>query len=468
MQEDMQMVDRPIAHNLRLEEHLIGCMILDPECIPDVITIAQPGHFYNERYKKICRRIYALWNAGEQVDIAVLWPTIEEVKIDPNHIMDVIHSIPTTANVQMHAEQLRDLAALRVAIRIGDSLGKSAHLRDSEEIREVISRATSRLARVMEVSMPSKTMSTVGEIVRQYSEDLEQRCTHANGTGITGLESGFPDLDRMTAGFQKTDFIVVAARPSVGKTAFAGQIASNMSVDRHIPGLFASLEMSGSQLIQRQVSNIGMVDQQNMRTGSMSAGDWERFTMAAAALDHAPLVIDDQGNMSIPELRAKARKVEREYGLQYIMVDYLQLMRGEKGMNRYETVTHVAQELKNIAKEFNIPVIALSQLSRNIEQRQDKRPIMSDLRESGMIEQAADMILFLHRDDYYDAGAEKKGILEVIVAKQRNGPVGTVELAFIKQYGRFAALNRNHIEQEQPAVPTGKPIPDMYRGKGKP
>lgn len=428
-----------VAHDQRIEEHVIGCMIYEPDCIPEVFEVTKPSHF--TRYKPICQKIFDMWQKGEPIDLVSLGPTFQEYKVDVSRITDVISSIATTATVQHYAGQIRDMAAFRSALKVLELMRDTAETKDLNEMREVISKAATRLTRIATVTSDSESMATVKELLPEFYENLDR--LYHKGEGVTGIPSGFRDLDKFTAGFQKKDLIIVAARPSVGKTAFMNQLALNMGSKR-AKGLIFSLEMGKEALVQRMISTLSNVDLQRIRTGRLIGDDWEKVTMASGTISNLDITIEDQGGLTIPEIRVRARKVQREQGIDFIMIDYLQLIGGEKGQNRYDIVTNAAQEVKNLAKEFDCPVICLSQLSRNVEQRQDKRPIMSDLRESGQIEQAADVITFLHRDDYYDADAAKKGIIEIILAKQRNGPVGTVELVFLKQYGKFVDLDYGH------------------------
>lgn len=280
-------------------------------------------------------------------------------------------------------------------------------------------------------------------------EKVEQLYQDKGGT--TGIPSGFTDLDRMTAGFQRSDLIIVAARPSVGKTAFALNVAQNVGVRARETVAIFSLEMSAAQLVQRMICAEANVDAQRMRTGHLEGDDWEKLTMAIGSLSEAQIFIDDTPGITVAEIRAKCRRLKKEKGLGMIMIDYLQLIsgRGKAGENRQQEVSEISRTLKQIARELEVPVIALSQLSRGVEQRQDKRPMMSDLRESGSIEQDADIVSFLYRDDYYDKESEKKDIIEIIIAKQRNGPVGTVELVFLKKYNKFVSIDRAHQDPMQ-------------------
>lgn len=269
---------------------------------------------------------------------------------------------------------------------------------------------------------------------------------YANKGNPTGIKSGFNDLDKMTSGFQKSDLIIVAARPSVGKTAFALNIAQNVGIRTDETVAIFSLEMGATQLVQRMLCAEANVDAGRMRTGYLESDDWNKLTMAISMLSNSNIYIDDSSSLTVADIQAKCRRLKAEQGnLGMILIDYLQLIQGRgKGENRQQEVSEISRTLKQLARELDVPIIALSQLSRGVEQRQDKRPMMSDLRESGSIEQDADIVAFLYRDDYYDKESEKKNIIEIIIAKQRNGPVGTVELAFLKNFNKFVGLDREH------------------------
>jgi len=316
----------------------------------------------------------------------------------------------------------------------------------AEDVSELINEAEHRIMQI------SSRRSERGFIpIREALLEVFERVETLNRQkgGITGIPSGFVDLDRMTSGFQRSDLIIVAARPSVGKTAFALNIAQNVGVRAKETVAIFSLEMSAAQLVQRMISAEANVDAGRLRTGYLEPEDWERLTMAIGTLSEANIYIDDSPVLTVADIRAKCRRLKREKGLGIIVIDYLQLIQGRGGRsneNRQQEVSEISRTLKQIARELEVPVIALSQLSRSVEQRQDKRPLLSDLRESGSIEQDADVVAFLYRDDYYDENTEKKNIIEIIIAKQRNGPVGKVELVFLKNYNKFVNLDKSNRE----------------------
>lgn len=444
----MGMNEYQIPHDSELEEYVIGCMLYDPACIADIADEIKPAYFYHAAHSKLCARILELWMEDEkQVDLVNLAPTLQKVNISVGRMADVISSIPTVANVAHYAERLRDLAALRSAVKVGRELMSAGELRDTDEIREAITTAEGKLSQIGESTVKIETMSTMKEALMAYNEDFE-KTYYSDTTGITGVKTGFPDLDRMTAGLQKTELIILAARPSVGKTALSLQIARNVSMEEEQPVAFFSLEMATKKLIPRLIASEAMIDLQKLNTGLIDENDMTKYMLAVGKLGTAQMIIDDDPSQTVQSIKAKSRRIQRQLGgLGLIVIDYLQLIQGARGLNRYELVSENTRQLKIMARELDVPVIALSQLSRGVEQRADKRPKMSDLRESGSIEQDADIVAFLHRDDYYDQESAKKNIAEIILAKQRNGPTGTVELAFLKSYNRFASLKQDQPEQ---------------------
>ncbi|SDX45782.1 replicative DNA helicase [Marininema mesophilum] len=426
----------------RLEEEVIGAMISDPQCIAEVVEKIQPRHFYHAVHQKLCKKIYALWQEDEKkVDLVQMVPFLQQENISVSQITDMVQGLATSAKVAYHADRVKDLAMLRSAIQVGQELSLAGGLREKEEIHAAISRAEAQLAQTTEEQMSVSATATIEDILYDFHSEFE--VTMHNQSGITGLSTGIGDLDCMTAGFQKQNLVVLAGRPSMGKTAFALHLAQHISNEgERNPTLFCSLEMSKKDLARRLIGNVGQIDLQNMSTGLINDEEYEKYTMALSILGDANLVIDDQAGVTVSEIKAKARRVKRERGLSCIIIDYLGLIGGDRRMDRYELVSENIRQIKNLAKEFQIPVIVLAQLSRKVEERQNKRPFLSDLRESGEIEQTADLVLFLYRDEYYNPHSEKKRIAELIIAKQRNGPVGTVEMLFMKEYGSFLSMTK--------------------------
>ncbi len=423
-------------YDLRLEQEVLGSMLVDPACIADIADVVKPEHFYIGKYQKLCKKILDDWNEDEKrVDLSLMAPFFEREGIMVSELLE----IPSTATVRYKAENLKDLSMLREAVQLGRQMATMGNLRERQEIREALNQAENRLAGVTATGIQAETTFNIKDVLSRVHDKLEYRMYHSNG--ITGLPSGLTDLDEYTAGFQKQDLIVVAARPSMGKTALALQIADQISRKEKKTTLFFELEMSEEKLTERLIANIGNINGHKLNTGLIDEGEYEKVVHAMTELCESELVIDVQPAITIAEMKAKARKVKRDGGLDCIIVDYIGLIGPpERGMSRYDQVSENTRQLKQMAREFDVPVIALSQLSRSVEQRQDKRPMLSDLRESGEVEQTADVVMFLYRDDYYDEDSERKNIAEIIIAKQRNGPVGPVETLFIKHYNKFLDL----------------------------
>jgi len=321
-----------------------------------------------------------------------------------------------------------------------------------DEIEDVLSEAEKN---ILDVSnrQNANAFKNIKDVLIDVYDNIEQ--LHQNTGDVTGIPTGFKDLDHITSGFQRNDLIIVAARPSVGKTAFALNVAQNVAIKTDENVAIFSLEMGADQLVSRMLCAEGNIDAQRLRTGNLETEDWTKLTMAMGSLSNAGIFIDDSPGIRVNEIRSKCRRLKQEHGLGMILIDYLQLIQGSGASakeNRQQEVSEISRSLKGLARELEVPVIALSQLSRGVEQRQDKRPMMSDLRESGSIEQDADIVGFLYRDDYYDKESEKQNIIEIIIAKQRNGPVGTVELAFVKEYNKFVDLDHKYSAQDIPSA----------------
>ncbi|GIO13562.1 replicative DNA helicase [Cohnella xylanilytica] len=438
----------------RLELHIIGAMIKDPECIADVVELVKPKFFYHRQHARVFEKIIEFWSKDEKsVDLELMAPSLTENQVSISGMIEAASSIFSTADIANYCERLKDLASLRAAGKIGEQLVKATQLREQEEIRAAIGKAELDLSRLNEATIRTDTMVSMKDAVMKFHEQFEKVYYGTDG-GVSGIPTGLTDLDALTAGLHKTDLIIIGARPAMGKTSFAQQIALNVSLQPNgkpgYPVAFFSLEQSTDQLARRAMANQAMIDLSKLNSGLIEDQDWEKYTKAMGLLTEANLVIDDQPGLTVNEIKAKCRKIKRERGLSLILIDYLGKIRApDPRMNRYEAVSENARMLKDMAKEFDVPVICLAQLSRSVEQRQDKRPMMSDLRESGEIEQEADIIAFLYRDDYYNSDSAKKGITELILAKHRNGPTGLVEMIFLKQFNRFVNLDRGGTENAE-------------------
>ncbi|TMV49708.1 replicative DNA helicase [Paenibacillus mesophilus] len=451
----------PIPCDLPAEQAILGAILLDTTgtAIEIVRAKLQGEAFHDRKHARIYSRMAALYDEEEPIDLITLSSRLsDEEELDfiggMQYLSDLANSVPTAANVDAYVGTVYEKYLLRKGIEAGMAVMRQAA--STGDPRIVISGLQTAATKLADLAAPAQEFATMRNVLITVYEQVEDRYSNRDTyRGINGVPSGFPDLDRMTSGFQKSDLIIVAARPSVGKTAFALNIAQNVGVRAKETVAIFSLEMGAGQLVQRMICAEADVDATRMRTGYFEPGDWERMTTAISKLSEANIFIDDSPSITVHEIRAKCRRLKKEKGLGLILIDYLQLIqgRGKAGENRQQEVSEISRTLKQIARELDVPVIALSQLSRAVEQRQEKRPMMSDLRESGSIEQDADIIAFLYRDDYYDRETEKKNIIEINIAKQRNGQTGTVELVFQKNFNKFVNLDRSHSEQPKPKPP---------------
>lgn len=441
------MFDRVPPQNLEAEQAVLGSILLQAEALVTAMERLGSEDFYSPEHGLIYEAMIELGEDSQPIDLVTLtaWlqnkQHLEEIG-GVSYLAKLVSGVPTAANVDYYAQIVEEKSLLRRLIRTATQIVQNGYAA-SEDVGVLLSEAESRILEIAN-NRSSSGFISIRDVLMEVFEKVEFLYSHKGGT--TGIPSGFQDLDKMTAGFQRSDLIIVAARPSVGKTAFALNIAQNVGVRAKETVAIFSLEMSAAQLVQRMICAESNVDAGRMRTGFLEGDDWEKLTMAIGSLSEASIYIDDTPGITVADIRAKCRRLKKEKGLGMILIDYLQLIqgRGKAGENRQQEVSEISRTLKQIARELEVPVIALSQLSRGVEQRQDKRPLMSDLRESGSIEQDADIVAFLYRDDYYDKESEKKNIIEIIIAKQRNGPVGTVELAFLKQFNKFVSIDRVH------------------------
>lgn len=435
--------------NLDAEQSVLGAMLIDKEAVLKVIEILKPEDFYRDANGHIFEAIINLFDKGEAVDLITLSEELRQTGLLDQiggiaYVAGLANSVPTSANVEYYAKIVEEKSLLRQMISVSTKMARLGYDAD-EEISILLDRAeqmvfelTQRKSQTGFVPLKTILMDTFERI-----EFLFQ-----NKGNVTGISSGFTALDKMTSGFQPSDLVIVAARPSMGKTAFCLNIAQYASLKKKHPVAVFSLEMSKEQLVTRMLCVEAMVDQQKLRTGELSDDDWQKLTRVAGPLAQAPLFIDDTPGISVMEMRAKCRRLKSEHGLSLIVIDYLQLMTGSKRTeNRQQEISEISRSLKALAREMQAPVIALSQLSRAVEQRQDKKPMMSDLRESGSLEQDADIIMFIYRDEYYNPDTtDRPGRADIIIAKQRNGPVGTVELGFLREFTKFVNLELNREE----------------------
>lgn len=438
------LMDRIPPHNQEAEQSVLGAIFLEPQALITASETLLADDFYQAAHRLIFETMLRLSDLGKAIDVV----TVTEELSSRNQLDDVggisymtelANAVPTAANIAYYAEIVAQKSLLRKLIRTATKIVEDSFTRE-DEVAELLVEAEKQ---IMEVANRSNSgdFKHVKDVLVQTYENVE-KLQNRKGD-ITGIPTGFRDLDRLTAGFQRGDLIIVAARPSVGKTAFALNVAQAVGTQTSENVAIFSLEMGADQLVMRMLCAEGNIDAQVLRTGALTTEDWRKLTMAMGSLSHAGIYIDDAAGIRVNEIRAKCRRLKQESGLGMILIDYLQLIQGSgsSGQNRQQEVSEISRSLKALARELEVPVIALSQLSRGVEQRQDKRPMMSDLRESGSIEQDADIVAFLYREDYYDKETEDANTIEIIVAKQRNGPTDTVKLAFKKEFNKFVSVD---------------------------
>ncbi|MGM0501455.1 MAG: replicative DNA helicase [Bacillota bacterium] len=426
------------------EKSTLGSMLLDREAIPTAVEHLQENDFYWNKHAIIYNAICKLFDKGDPVDLVTLTEKLrEEDQLEEiggaSYITTLVNSVPTAANIKHYAKIVEEKSILRGLIRTANQISKLGY-KDEGEVDDLLDQAESLIFEVSE-KRSVKEFSGIKDVLMDTFDDLEE--LHKNKDDVTGVPTGFRDLDKMTSGFQESDLVIIAARPSMGKTALALNIAQYSAIEEDVSVAIFSLEMSKSQLVQRMLCSEAQVNSHRLRTGQLRDTDWRRLSQAAGRLGEADIFIDDTPGITVMEMRAKARRIQAEHDLDLILIDYLQLMQGSGNTeSRQQEVSKISRSLKGLGRELNVPVVSLSQLSRAVEQRNNKRPQLSDLRASGSIEQDADVVAFIYRDEYYNPDTEKKGITEIIVGKQRNGPVGTIELAFQKEYTKFVDLSK--------------------------
>lgn len=439
---DENVIKRILPHSIEAEQSVIGSMIMDREAIVVASELVSGEDFYNRQYGILFETMVELNDSGSPVDLVTLQNKLKEKDVPPEvssleFVRDLITAVPTSANIKYYANIVTEKATLRRLIRLNEEIANTCYA--GKESLEYILEDTEK--RVFQLVQKRNTddFVPIRQVVMNAMDKIE--IAAKNKGSVTGIPTGFIDLDYRTAGMQPSDLILVAARPSMGKTAFELNLAHYMAFKKNLTVALFSLEMSKEQLVNRMFSLESNVDAQKLRTGQLNDQEWERLIESAGTIGKSKLIIDDTPGISISELRSKCRKYKLEHDLSIVMIDYLQLMSGSgRSESRQQEVSDISRSLKALARELSVPVIALSQLSRAVEQRPDRRPMLSDLRDSGAIEQDADVVMFLYRDDYYNHDSPDKGISEVIIAKQRNGPIGTVKLAWLPEYTKFANL----------------------------
>ncbi len=440
---DEALLKRVLPHSVEAEQSVIGSMLMDREAIIASSEIVTADDFYQHQYGVMFESMVELFNEGKPVDLVTLQNRLKEKDVPPEvssleFVRDIITTVPTSANVKSYANIVREKAVLRRLIRVNEEIANTCYV-GKDKLEDILAHTEKSIFDLLQ-SRNSGEFVPIKQVALNVLEKIET-ASKSGGT-VTGIPTGFIDLDYKTSGMQPSDFILIAARPSMGKTAFVLNLVDYVSVRKGLPCMVFSLEMSKEQLVNRMLSMESNVDSQKLRTGSLTDADWDAVVEGIGIIGNSKLIIDDTPGISITELRSKCRKMKLEYGLSMVIIDYLQLMSGSgrSGDNRQQEISEISRSLKALARELNAPVIALSQLSRACESRQDHRPMLSDLRESGAIEQDADVVMFLYRDDYYNKDTDRPNVAEVIIAKQRNGPIGTVELLWRPEFTKFVNM----------------------------
>ncbi len=438
------LIKRILPHSIEAEQSVIGSMILDRDAILIASEILTSDDFYQSQYGIIFDAMVELCNEGKPVDLVTLQDRLKEKELPPDisnmeYVRELLAAVPTSANVKYYANIVSEKALLRRLIKVNEEVANTCYL-EKESAAVILEEAEKKLFSVLQKNIGIEFVP-IQQIVLNAINNIE-KASRLKGS-VTGIPTGFVDLDYKTSGMHASDLILIAARPSMGKTAFALNIAQYMAVRKDVTVAFFSLEMSREQLVNRLLAMESHVDSQNLRTGNLKDEDWTKLVEGADIIGRSRLIIDDTPGISIAELRSRCRRYKLEHNLDVIMIDYLQLMSGGgRSDSRQQEISDISRSLKALARELDVPVIALSQLSRAVEQRPDHRPMLSDLRESGAIEQDADVVMFIYRDDYYHKDTEKKDIAEIIIAKQRNGPIGTVELVWLPRYTQFVNMKK--------------------------
>ncbi|MCI9022079.1 MAG: replicative DNA helicase [Eubacterium sp.] len=439
------LIKRTMPNSLEAEQSVIGSMMMDRAAIITASETLVAEDFYHNQYAVLFESMIELFNENKPVDFITLQNKLKEKELPPEissleYINDLVAAVPTSANVRYYADIVKDKAMLRRLIKVTETIQNECYA-GNEDLETIFANTEKNVFQILQ-SQDGGEFVPIRQIVINALERIE-KASRIQGN-VTGIATGFIDLDYRMSGLQPSDLILVAARPSMGKTAFVLNIAQYTAFHSELATAIFSLEMSKEQLVNRLFSLESRVDAQALRNGNLSDTEWEKLIEGAGTIGRSNLIIDDTPGISINELRSKCRKYKLEHNIQLVIIDYLQLMSGNgKTDSRQQEISEISRSLKALARELHVPVIALSQLSRAVEQRPDHRPMLSDLRESGAIEQDADVVMFLYRDDYYNKDTDRKNIAEVIIAKQRNGPIGTVSLVWLPQYTKFANMQRD-------------------------
>ncbi len=441
-------------NSVEAEQSVLGGLLLENESLDKIADILNQADFYRHDHRLIYTHIAKLIEQNRPADIVTVAESLENSAELSSvggiaYLGALAQNTPTAANIRRYAEIVRERSIMRKLVEVGSGIAESAYNPQGRDAQQLLDEAEAKIFQIAESgNRGNQGFVNIQTLLPQVADRIDFLYQRENQGSVTGIPTGFDDLDERTSGFQPGDLIIVAGRPSMGKTAFSLNIAENVALDSKKPVAVFSMEMGATQLATRMIGSVGRLDQHRMRNGNLEDEDWVRLTTALGKLNDAPIFIDEGAGLSSFDVRARARRLHRQTGgLGLIVVDYLQLMAGTSGRaseNRATEISEISRSLKSLAKELNVPVVALSQLNRSVEQRPDKRPVMSDLRESGAIEQDADLILFIYRDEVYNPDSEDKGMAEIIIAKQRNGPIGRIRLTFLGQHTRFENFASGH------------------------
>ena len=438
------LIKRIMPNSLEAEQSVIGSMIMDRDAIMVAMEMLLQEDFYHQQYGLLFQAMVELYSAGQPVDLVTLQDKLKAMNVPAEissleFVRDLITAVPTSANVKSYAQIVKDKSMLRRLIKVTEGIQNDCYA-GQNELADVLADTEKNVFQLLQ-NQGGGDYVPIKEVVLNALEKIEQ--ASKNQGKVTGIPTGFVDLDYKLAGLHPSDLVLVAARPAMGKTAFVLNIAQYVAFHENMATAIFSLEMSKEQLVNRLLSLESRVDAQAIRTGNLNDADWEKLIEGAGVVGRSPLLIDDTMGITISELRSKCRKFKLEHDLKLVIIDYLQLMSGNgRNDSRQQEISEISRALKGLARELDVPVIALSQLSRAVEQRPDHRPMLSDLRESGAIEQDADVVMFIYRDDYYNKDTDMKNISEIIIAKQRSGPIGTVNLVWLPQYTKFANMEK--------------------------
>ena len=439
------LLKRILPHSIEAEQSVIGSMLMDKDAVIVALDMISAEDFYSKQYAILYETMLELFNEGKEMDLVVIQDRLREKNVAPelsslDFIKEIITTVPTSANIKYYANIVKEKSTLRKLIKLNEDIANSCYV-GSDSLEDILARTENDLFELLQ-SRTAKDIRSIEDIAKNVLYRIE--AASRTREVVTGIPTGFIDLDYKTSGLQPSDLVLIAARPSMGKTAFVLNMVQHIAMKKELPCMIFSLEMSSEQLVQRMLAMETGIDSQKLRTGNLNDNDWDPLIRGVVDVSDSKIIIDDTPGISVGELRSKCRKVKLEKGLSIVIIDYLQLMTGssKRSENRQQEISEISRSLKALAREIKAPVVALSQLSRACETRLDHRPMLSDLRESGAIEQDADIVMFLYRDDYYHKDTEHPNEAEVIIAKQRNGPIGTVNLMWKPETTRFVNISR--------------------------